>query len=244
MTRQSPPGRARKDAGHTARIVLDGQEIALSVRRNRRARRVSLRIDAANDCAVLVLPPQISLSEGLGFAQSKAAWLRDRLNALPRRTPFADGARIPVLGKEYTIRHHPGLGPAVWREGTMIHVGGDEDTLGARVRDWLGEVARREITRRARAKAAVLGKSLSRITLRDSRSRWGSCSANGNLAFSWRLILAPEEVLDYVVGHEVAHLAEMNHGPRHSRLVERLVPDTVTQRAWLRRMGGSLLRYG
>lgn len=243
MTRQT----VRTGTGSKVRLDLGGFEVVLLARRHRRARHISLRIDpAVDDGAVLVLPWNTPLDEGLNFARSKARWLRRSLAALPPRIPFIDGARIPVLGTEHVIRHHPGFGPAIWSEAGVIHVGGDGDPkrVGDRVRSWLRELARREITRKVADKAKQIDLPYGRITIRDARTRWGSCTEDGNLAFSWRLILAPERILDYVVGHEVAHLKELNHGPRFREVERSLVPDNDTASRWLNREGNALLRYG
>jgi len=125
-----------------------------------------------------------------------------------------------------------------------IRVRGDPMHLARRVRDYLVAQARSELASRARRLAARIGRNVARVTVRDTKSRWGSCSGRGNLSFSWRLILVPEPVIDYVVAHEVAHLAEMNHGPRFWRLVESLSPDSAAPRAWLKRHRNRLLSYG
>ena len=127
-----------------------------------------------------------------------------------------------------------------------IGAGGLEgpEPIARRVRDHLARLAARELARRARLQAATIGRKVTRITVRDTKSRWGSCSAAGSLSFSWRLIMAPEPVLDYVVAHEVAHLIEMNHGPRFWRLVRTMVADPAAQRAWLKRHRAELLSYG
>jgi len=125
-----------------------------------------------------------------------------------------------------------------------IRVRGDPAHLARRVRDHLVSTARAELAPRARRLAAQIGREIRRVSVRDTKSRWGSCSGRGNLSFSWRLILAPEAVLDYVVAHEVAHLAEMNHGPRFWRLVESLVPGSAGPRSWLKQHRDRLLAYG
>jgi len=112
------------------------------------------------------------------------------------------------------------------------------------VRDHLVAAAQAELALRARRLAARIGHEVTRVNVRDTKSRWGSCSGQRNLSFSWRLILAPEPVLNYVAAHEVAHLAEMNHGPRFWRLVESLAPGSAAQRAWLKRHRDRLLSYG
>ena len=132
----------------------------------------------------------------------------------------------------------------VWQEEGAIHVAGRAEHLARRIEDWLRREARREIERRARAKAELIGKRIAAITIRDPKSRWGSCSPRGQLSFSWRLILAPRHVLDYVVAHEVAHLKELNHGPRFWKLTAELTRDADGARAWLNEHGPLLHRYG
>ncbi len=223
---------------------VDGEKVVVRTKRNRRARRMTLRIDAANDCAVLVLPSRASLSEGIDFARSKAPWVKEKLESLPPRMPFAPGETIRVKGELLTIRHDKRVGPRVKRDGDILRVGGELDDVRDRIVHWLRERARCAIARRVEERAGQVGKRFRRITLRDSRTRWGSCSARGNLSFSWRLILAPVDVMDYVVSHEVAHLAEMNHGPRFWKLVDDLVPKSPRARDWLSRWGTALLRQG
>jgi hypothetical protein len=125
-----------------------------------------------------------------------------------------------------------------------IRVRGAPEHVARRVKDHLVRLARAELGRRARLYAQEIGRPITRVGVRDTKSRWGSCSAKGALSFSWRLVLAPEPVVDYVVAHEVAHLAEMNHGPRFWRLVRTLTPDCATQRAWLKRHRSGLFAYG
>ena len=238
--------RPRRAAPPTV-FALAEREVPLRVRESARARRITLRIDAAADSVELVLPKRTSLAAGLRFLETRRDWVAANLAEMPARVAFADGAIVPVLGVPHRIRHlgerSPGLRTVVLVEGE-IHVVGAAPHVARRVRDHLVALARHEVSRRARALAAGIDRRVTRIIVRDTRSRWGSCSASGALAFSWRLILAPEAVLDYVVAHEVAHLAEMNHGPRFWRLVETLAPDAARQRLWLSRNRARLLRYG
>ncbi len=192
----------------------------------------------------LVLPRRTPLRQGLDFAEDKAGWILGHLDALPERVPFAAGAVLPLLGEEHVIRHDPDARRGVWRAEGTIWVSGQPEHLSRRVHDFLKVEARREMSERARQKAAIVGRLVKRLSLRDTTSRWGSCSADGNLSFTWRLILAPEAVLDYVVAHEVAHLKHMNHGPRFWALVDRLTGDVARSRRWLRERGDRLLRYG
>jgi predicted metal-dependent hydrolase len=217
----------------------------LSIRVNPRARRLLLRIDAAERTIELVLPRGVPAEHGLKFLDAQRGWIAARLDALPRAVPFAEGAVVPVFGVPHRIRHvdDPAAAPVAIVDGE-IQVRGEPIHLPRRVRDHLAHLAARELARRARAYAARIDKPVARVTVRDTKSRWGSCSSAGNLSFSWRLVFAPEDVVDYVVAHEVAHLAEMNHGPRFWKLVRSLTPDTVAPRAWLKRHRSELLSYG
>jgi len=225
-------------------IPADGRDVPILTRRHRRARRMTLRIDASNDRAVLVLPPWVPMSEGLRFVRAKARWMKEKLEALPPRERFEDGARITVFGAMMTIRHRPDLGSVVGRDGPSLHVGGTKERVPERVATWLKAEAKAKLTERAQATAARLGKTVRRVSVRDSRTRWGSCAADGSLSFSWRLALAPEDVAAYVVAHEVAHLVAMNHGPKFWRTVEGLLPDHGHARTWLSENGVRLLRHG
>lgn len=225
-------------------LRLGGREVPLEVRRNQRARRISLRVDGTNGHLRLTLPGRMGLNDGLSFAKAKADWILGQLDKLPKQVPFEAGAVVPVLGEEHVIRPQPRARRGVWREDGIICVSGKAEHMARRVTDFLKAEARREITSRARDKAAMLDHKVACITLRDTTSRWGSCGEDGSLSFSWRLILAPEEVLDYVVAHEVAHLKELNHGKRFWALTAKLTDEVAGPRRWLRRHGDTLLRYG
>ncbi|HEY1720468.1 MAG TPA: SprT family zinc-dependent metalloprotease [Magnetospirillaceae bacterium] len=225
-------------------IYVTGLSRPLVVMRTARARRVRIRVDARKGEAVLVLPPRAALREGRDFAQSNAAWLRARLAELPPRVSFEPGVEITVGGTQYVLhwdRHAPTRVHAV---GALIIVGGAREQFAQKVVEWLKRRARERISRRAEALAERIEKSIRRISIRDPRARWGSCTHKGDLSFSWRLILAPANVLDYVVAHEVAHLAHLNHGPKFWALVEKLMPDFAEARAWLDGHGPELQRYG
>ena len=217
----------------------------LSIRVNPRARRLLLRIDAAARTIELVLPRGIPAEHGLKFLDAQRGWIAARLDALPQTVPFTEGAVVPVFGVPHRIRRvdDPTAPPVEINEGE-IRVRGEPAHLPRQVRDHLAHLAARELARRSREYAARIDKRVARVTVRDTKSRWGSCSSTGNLSFSWRLVFAPEDVVDYVVAHEVAHLAEMNHGPRFWKLVRSLTPDTVSPRAWLKRHRSELLSYG
>jgi predicted metal-dependent hydrolase len=226
------------------KIQLGGREVALVVRRSPRARRLAVRIPGHDDSVELVLPTRAAEADGLAFLQSRAGWVIERLNRLPKPVPFEDGATIPLGGEPHILRHVGGRGTPVGVEGRDILVTGDPDHMARRVGDWLRGEARRRITPEAHRMAAGIGREVTRITIRDQKSRWGSCAPGGRLSFNWRLVLAPGWVLDYVVAHEVAHLAQPNHSAAFWAVVDRLNADAKAGRAWLRRQGMDLHRYG
>jgi len=225
-------------------VAADDPSGHVSIRVSSRARRIALRVDAAERKVELVLPPGVPTSQGLRFLAAKRGWIAARLAALPQPVPFAEGVIVPVLGIPHRIRREDAAAapPVAIRNGE-IRVGGDPAHVERRVRDHLVAMARSEFARRARPLAARIGRKVTRVNVRDTKSRWGSCSGQGNLSFSWRLIFAPEWVIDYVVAHEVAHLAEMNHGPRFWRLVESLSSESTAARIWLKRHRSRLFSY-
>ena len=225
-------------------IQLGGREVALVVRRSPRARRLALRIPGHDDSVELVLPARAAESDGLAFLQSRADWVLERLERMPARVPFADGAMLPLGGVPHLLRHIGGRGAPVRIEGGEILVAGQPEHMARRVGNWLRAEARRRIEPPACRMAAEIGRKVLRITIRDQKSRWGSCAPGGRLSFNWRLVLAPEWVLDYVVAHEVAHLAQPNHSPAFWAVVAGLNGDARAGRAWLRRQGMELHRYG
>ena len=217
----------------------------VAIRVSQRAWREGLRIDPAGRKVELILQRGVSASTGLRFLAAKREWIAARLQTLSQPEPFTEGAIVPVLGVPHRIRHDRDLTPPSVRiVDREIRVGGDPAYLARRVRDHLVAAAQAELVPRALRLAARIGCRVARVNVRDTKSRWGSCSGQGNPSFSWRLILAPESVLDYVVAHEVAHLVEMNHGPRFWRLVESLTPGSASPRAWLKQHRDRLLSYG
>ena len=235
---------ARNAAQDSESLIVEGREVPLRFRVNKRARRLILRVDDENDGAIVTLPPYVARDEARRFAEERADWIARRLEKQLPRVPFADGVVIPVLGTERTIRHVGGTRRPVICTDNELRVAGAAEHLPRRVADWLKAEARRQIEPRALDMAEIIDRRCRRITIRDTRSRWGSCAHDGGLNFSWRLVLAPLWVLEYVVAHEVAHLAEHNHSDRFWAVVNRLNGDAERGRAWLGVHGPALHRYG
>ena len=225
-----------------------GETIAVTVRVSPRARRMALRLHPAVDSVELVLPKGASLAVALGFLDGRRGWIAAQLARMPPRILFIDGATVPVLGvdRELVLQEleQRGRRPVFTLTQTSIEVTGDEASLARRTRAGLADLARDLLAAKSRTLAAHLGKPVARISVGDPHSRWGSCASSGNIRYSWRLVMAPESIMDYVVAHEVAHLAEMNHSHRFWRVVEDLAPGHETARSWLKRNGPQLLRYG
>ena len=215
--------------------------VSLTLRRSARARRLSLRVSGIDGSVTLTVPRGVSEREALGFARDKGDWLRRTLQRQDPATEVGLGTLLPVEG--VARRLVPGTGRAVTLAPDTLHVPGAPETAPARVQAWLRQLARSRLVAASEGHAESLGLRFSRITLRDTRSRWGSCTADGALMYSWRLIMAPPEVLDYVAAHEVAHLAEMNHSPAFWAVVHRLYGDHRAARGWLRAHGNALHRY-
>jgi predicted metal-dependent hydrolase len=233
----------------TVHVVFDKAIYLVRLRRHRQARRYTLRIDASSRDVVLTIPPRGSIREAKEFAQKHGDWIAARLKRLPEAAPFAHGVDVPLRGVAHRIVHRRNQRGTVWTETSsagepLLCVAGEAVHLNRRVNDFLRREATRDIEAASRRYASELGLTIKRISVRDQSSRWGSCSNTGVLSFSWRLILAPSFVLDYLAAHEVCHLVELNHSPRFWRLVKRLYPHCDRAKTWLDVHGTDLHRYG
>jgi predicted metal-dependent hydrolase len=219
-------------------------EIPVRWRRSTRAQRVSLRICPREGAVVVTLPARSTRRAGIALIREHEAWVLDHLAALSPAVEFAPGAELLLGGERHMIRHEPRLRSGTFLEGGAIVVSGAREFLRRRVGDFLKAEAKRRIGALALPHARALDVKPRVIRVKDTRSRWGSCAPDGTLAFSWRLVMAPGWVTDYVVAHEVAHLREMNHSQRFWDLVQRLTPNREAAVEWLRAEGPALLRVG
>jgi predicted metal-dependent hydrolase len=212
---------------------------------------MTLRVSRARRAVIVTLPMQCDLDAAGRCVSTHVDWVCERLGNLPDPVPFRDGAVIPLRGIPHSIaltgRARRGRVVALERAPcgmARLSVSGAPEHAPRRLRDWLAAEAGRDLDERVQWHAANLGLRPKRIVVRDQVSRWGSCSTTGKLSFSWRLVLAPPSILDYVAAHEVAHLAEMNHGPRFWALVHQTMPGTDEAKRWLQVYGMDLHRYG
>ena len=216
-------------------------QVEIQLRRSARARRVSLRVSRADGSVTLTLPPRMREATAMAFLSQHEDWLRQTLAARPVGVMAGIGAVVPIQGRAVTLTTGTGRVPRL--DGDHLILPGDPARAGVRAQAFLRAMARDRLAAACDRYAALLQRPYSALTLRDTRSRWGSCTAQGRLMFNWRLVLAPPAVLDYVAAHEVAHLAEMNHGPAFWATVTRLCPGYEPHRRWLKAQGETLHSY-
>ncbi|GAN69657.1 M48 family metallopeptidase [Acetobacter orleanensis] len=206
-----------------------------------RAKRLSLRIDPRKKVVTATLPPGISPEQAVKFLKAQIGWITKRLASLDQAPAFLPGRQIPLEGKLHTITHQPAARGGVWIEADQIIVSGAEDFISRRLTDFLKNRARLILGQELRAQAQTSGLSPTRLDIRDTSSRWGSCSSSGRIMLSWRLIMAPAPIRHYLIAHELAHLRHMNHSPSFWALVNQLTPHRRYAEAWLKQHGSTLL---
>ena len=217
----------------------------LTVRRSALARRMRLAVDPRDGAVKLTLPRRAALAPALKWAESQRGWVERALAKLPAQEALGQGSVIPFEGGDLRIEWHSGGSRTVKRDGDRLIVGGPEEMVKARVLRWLRAEAARTLEAETRAVAARAGVTVGRVRVGDPRSRWGSCSSSGDIAYSWRLILMPPAVREATVVHEVAHRLHMHHGPEFHDEVERLLGRAPkTERAWLKAHGAAMHRVG
>jgi len=228
----------------TRTIDISGRSIPLTVRPDARARRITLRIEPGGQALKLTVPTGLKEREIQDFLARHQGWLMTKLARFPTTNTISEGRYIRVRGEAYRIVRTGkirGITETAEIEGEkVLLVGGAEDHLARRIRDFLKQEARKDLEILARAHAARIGRRVASVSMKDTKSRWGSCSHDGNLSFSWRIVMAPAHVIDYLAAHEVAHLAEMNHSDRFWAICEDLCPQTEEAKRWLKRNGAML----
>ncbi len=240
----------RRPAEPSTILVRHGSQFfTVRLRRHRRARRYTLRIHPTDREAILTMPPRGTIAEAKEFANLHGGWIAARLGRLPKAAPFQPGTVVPLRGVPHRLVHRSGERGTVWTETRdsgekILCVAGGVEHMDRRVHDFLKREARKDLQKAAQLHAAELGVRVRRISIRDQSSRWGSCTSAGSLSFSWRLILAPPFVLDYLAAHEVAHLVEMNHSARFWRVVDKVCASVARAKTWLDTHGNDLHRYG
>ena len=208
---------------------------------------MALRLDAPRRRVCLVIPKRASLKNAYNFALANRDWIEQRVREIPDNIVFADGVCIPILGRPVTIsiERQPFIRVTdITLTGSTLLVRTRLDDIEPRVVRFLKKLAAEEFRKIADEKAAGIGKKVTKLDLRDMKTRWGSCSTSGRMTLSWRLLFAPYEAYEYVISHEVAHLIHPNHGARFWKLCEELSTDFSTGHTWMKRNGSELMRFG
>ncbi len=222
-------------------IQLGNPPLDIAVKPSARARRLSLRVSRLDGRISVTVPPRTPDRTVYEFVSEREGWLRKHLADVAPTTSIAFGATLPFRGRNVTLRPADVRRPMIEEDALILPP--EPDKLPVRLKAFLKTQARDTLALACDAYATKLGKPYGKLTLRDTRSRWGSCSSAGDLMFSWRLIMAPPEILNYVAAHEVAHLAEMNHSPAYWAVCGNLYPDYKYARRWLRTEGNALHSY-
>jgi len=226
-------------------LTIGGRTVPLEIPRMPRARRITLTSLPTKGVFRLSLPRRVSLASGLAFVNEREAWIADVLTRWPSDETVGHGSRVPFNGEDLLVEWEPKAGRRAVRVGNRLIVGGPEEHIAARVQRFLKDEALKDLTERTVRLATAHQLKVTAVTIGDPSARWGSCSYQGRIRFSWRLICAPEFVRQYVVAHEVAHLRHMNHSADFWACNAELYGGPVTPpRAWLRENGAKLHRIG
>ena len=221
-------------------FLNDEPDLEIFLRQNSNSRRITLRISALDGKITITGPNYLDLKEFKKFAESKKSWLKSKRQFFESPIFLSDGVEIPILGIDTKVSIGDVQKPEKIDSILLVSRG---KSVSTQVKRYLKELAGVHLNYMCKEFAERLGSKVRKITLRDTRSRWGSCSNDANLMFSWRLVMAPEEVLAYVAAHEVAHLKHMNHSKDFWKTVEYLFGTYKEERAWLKQNGSSLHRY-
>lgn len=227
----------------------------LVARVNRRAKKLIVKVDPVTGEILVTAPSKRTLPDAIAFAHERADWIAGQMKNAVRARPFVPDAVIPYGGVDHVIVQCGGPRAPVRVCGIAgddgaapdrpaIRVGGAAEHVNRRLTDWLKKQARQRLIERTDDYSARLGRKRGPVRVRDMRTRWGSCTADGAMSFSWRLILTPPEILDYVAAHECAHLVHMDHSPAFWSLLATLDVDARAAAAWFREQGQILFAYG
>ena len=225
----------------------EGSDLPVQLSPSKKARRLALRLDVRNRAFKLVKPKYISKRRAVDFARKHENWMREKISALPPRIEFKDGVTLPILGQDMTLDIH--MDPErkqtkITLTGSYLNVRTNKPDPTARINRFLKQEVKRTLIELSHEKAEIINERVNRVSVRDTTSRWGSCSPDGNLSYSWRLIFAPLEVIDYLVAHEVAHLKHLDHSPAFWTVCAGLSKNYEAGKSWIRQNGHDLMRYG
>ena len=218
-------------------------DFKIKVVHSKRAKRLTLRIDEMERLPILTVPQRCSEKKALAFVEEHQDWITNMLAKLPKSKKIKDGSQISFFGQILTINHHPELRAGTYIEGTKIIVCGNKEFIHRRVIDFLKKQAHERLLELSKAKARLINCEINSVCIKETKSRWGSCSSKNNINYNWRITLAPAYVINYLISHEVSHLAHQDHSKEFWACVERLCPDYKDGRKWLKIKGKELYLY-
>ncbi|MDR1693886.1 MAG: M48 family metallopeptidase [Lactobacillaceae bacterium] len=232
--------------GKTSKLreqIKNELNIDINVKRNSRAKKMTLKIDGKNQIPTLSMPTLASNKLGFNFVKNNISWIEDKLSQTVKPEKFQDNERISIFGKELTIKHCPEQKLGVQIDGDILKVSGEKGFLHRRVKDFIKKQAKDEFYKLSKAKALLVGCKLNSVVIKDTKSRWGSCSSYGNINYNWRVALAPYFVIEYLVSHEVSHLKHQDHSKEFWVCVKNLYPEYIKGKNWLKNNGKKLNIY-
>jgi len=218
-------------------------DFELDVKTSLKAKRISLKIDAKKHIPVVTLPRFCTANYAIDFIDRHKDWIEESLNKIPKKIEFKHGDKLSIMGQIYIVNHTPNAKAGVWLENGMINVSGGEEFLNSRLKNFVKKVAKNELSKLAREKAKVINCYVNKVCVKDTKTRWGSCSTKSNINFSWRIVLAPSIVIDYLISHEVCHLIHHNHSKEFWSELDNLAIDMKKGNSWLKENGNSLFSY-
>ncbi|MGE4314288.1 MAG: M48 family metallopeptidase [Pseudobdellovibrionaceae bacterium] len=218
----------------------------VQLRHSKRSTRLALRLNPKKRVIELVVPPRATTTQARLFLNSHQDWIAKTLSSLPQSFEFAHGSEMPLFGSNMTLffdDHMTGRGPKIRLEEGILRISSDLNEPQLRLKRFIKAEMKALLTRLSIEKAQEIDKTVASVTVRDTSSRWGSCSPDGHLSYSWRLAFAPYDSIDYVVAHEVAHLVHMDHSANFWNLTEKLSKDYKKGKGWMRNHASELMRY-
>lgn len=215
----------------------------IKIKKSITSKRLTLRIDSKERIPVLTIPRFTSAKRAVAFVLQNEGWITENLKKIPTPRPFKDGLTFSFFGSDITICHNPDLRAGVFIKDGIMHVSGQKQFLNRRVKDFIKEKAKDKLYKLTKKKSDLIGATLNDVTIKDTKSRWGSCSSKNNINYTWRIALAPKFVIDYLVSHEAAHLKHQDHSKNFWKCVAELCPNYAEGRSWLKVHGKELYLY-
>ncbi len=227
------------------RLDLGERHVIVRVTYRAQSKRMTLRLTRQRDIVALSLPLYTSVTKGMDWVETKKDWIEEHMRGRPPILPIKPGMRVPIGDESLLLDWSADYPRAIKRFEDRIQIGGPQNLIAQRLMRWLRAEAKAVLTAETQLYAGHAGVIVSNVTVGDPITRWGSCSEEGAIRYSWRLILAPQAVRVATVAHEVAHRVHMNHSREFHALVAKILGyDPKSERHWLRDRGAELHGFG